>query len=72
MAVTKDTIMRCQYCGGVAMHKHLATGGCPHCGGKRFNVAFKVNDEEKAWLEGQGYTFTPEQWSNKPAISDAA
>lgn len=67
MSLSNDTVMRCSYCRGVVLHKHVEeTGGCKRCGSRRMAIAFSVEDHEWEEMLADGYQPDPEKWSDKP------
>jgi Zn finger protein HypA/HybF involved in hydrogenase expression len=63
---SEDTIFKCENCSGPVMHKHIQEGGCAQCGGRRVKFATKLTKEDIEFLQGEGYVFDPERWSDVP------
>lgn len=71
MAMRSDTIMRCVYCRGVVLERHIQeNGGCKTCGARRLGIAFSLTDEEMEAAVAEGYVRDPEVWSDKPFVVD--
>lgn len=61
-----EKIMRCTYCRAMVLPVDIESGGCPDCGGGRYQIAHKITDEEHADAVQRGYVFSEEDWSTTP------
>jgi hypothetical protein len=62
------TLYRCEHCTYPVTKKHIQSGGCAMCGGRRVKIAVMVKDDEVKWLEEQGYSLSPERWREQADI----
>lgn len=60
-------IYRCmaEDCGSALWDRHIREGGCPKCGNRRVRIATAVSDDDKTFLEKEGYKFDASDWMDE-------